>query len=214
MLGTMSSKSQMRSAVCSGNTARAITRACPSNSWRLGALDPKITSDKAALEAGTLQFKIDFTVLRDWFASEQWLKRNSLVAVAAGADGLSGFRRDDAWTALRDEATRFSQILFSARPGEREFWLGKGTEEERETVRRLGGPKPCVHGSDAHESAKLFRPDQDRFCWIKADATFEGLKQLLYEPQDRVFIGPTRPVYHDEARVMRAVKISDFEHLV
>jgi hypothetical protein len=173
------------------------------------AFDSKLTSNKAALEAGTLQFKVDFTTLRDWFTSEQWLKRNSLIAVAAGSDGLSGFRRDGAWAALRDEITRFSQILFSGRRGEREFWLGEGTEEERGTVRRLGGPKPCVHGSDAHEIAKLFRPDQDRFCWIKADATFEGLKQILYEPEDRVFIGPTPPVYHDEARVMRALKLSN-----
>ena len=26
-------------------------------------------------------------------------------------------------------------------------------------------------------------------CWIKADPTFEGLKQIIYEPKDRVFIG-------------------------
>lgn len=143
------------------------------------AFDNKITDDKAALEAGTLQFKVDFTTLRNWFTSEPWLQKNSLIAVAAGADGLSGFRRDGAWAALRDEITRFSQILFSGRPGEREFWLGQGTEEERATVKRLGGPKPCVHGSDAHEIAKLFRPDQDRLCWIKTDTTFEGLKQIL-----------------------------------
>jgi hypothetical protein len=173
------------------------------------AFDSKITDDGAALEAGTLQFKVDFTVLRDWFSSEPWLQRNAMIAVAAGADGVSGFRRDGAWAALRDEITRFSQILFSGRPGEREFWLGQGTEDERATVKRLGGPKPCVHGSDAHEIAKLFRPDQDRFCWIKADTTFEGLKQILYEPQDRIFIGPSPPIYHDEARVLCALKISD-----
>lgn len=173
------------------------------------AFNPKIKDDKAALEAGTLQFKVDFTTLRDWYNREPWLKQNSLIAVAAGMDGLSGFSRDGAWVALRDEITRFSKVLFSGRPGEREFWLGQGTEEERATVRRLGGPKPCVHGSDAHEIAKLFKPDQDRFCWIKADTTFEGLKQTLYEPQDRIFIGPTPPIYHDESRVIRSLKISD-----
>ena len=173
------------------------------------AFDPSITDNKTALQTGTLQFKVDFTALRQWFANEQWLLRNSLVVAAAGVDGLSGFRRDGAWAALRDEITRFSQILFSGRPGEREFWLEHGTEENRETVRRLGGPKPCVHGSDAHELAKLFKPDQDRFCWIKADTSFEGLRQILYEPQDRVFVGPTPPIYHDEARVMRAIKLSN-----
>jgi ABC-type Mn2+/Zn2+ transport system ATPase subunit len=173
------------------------------------AIDPTIQDDKNALEVGTTQFKVDFTTLRDWYNSEPWIKQHGLVAVSAGVDGLSGFRRDGAWMALRDEITRFSQILFSARPAERDFWLGQGSEEDRETVKRLGGIKPCVHGSDAHEIAKLFRPDQDRFCWIKADPTFEGLRQILYEPKDRVHIGPTPPVYHDEARVMRALKISN-----
>src|SRR5207248_605331 len=129
----------------------------------------------------------------DWYKAEHWLRQNSVVAVAAGVDGLSGFRRDGAWAALRDEITRFSQILFSGRPGEREFWLGEGNDEDRETGRRLGGPRPCIHGSDAHSIADLFRPEQDRFCWIKADPTFEGLRQILFEPADRVHIGPTPP---------------------
>jgi len=173
------------------------------------AFDASIRDDNAALRAGINQFKVDFSTLRDWYNTEHWLRRNSLVAVAAGADGLSGFRRDGAWAAYRDEVTRFSHILFSGRPGEREFWLGHGSEEDRATVMRLGGPKPCVHGSDAHEIATLFRPDQDRFCWIKADPTFEGLKQLLYEPEDRVHIGPSPPIFHDQTRVIRAVRISN-----
>ena len=73
----------------------------------------------------------------------------------------------------------------------------------------LGGCKPCIHGSDAHEIARLFCPDQDRFCWIKADPGFEGLKQLLYEPEDRVYIGSTPPILHDEARVIRSVTLSN-----
>src|SRR5216683_2244588 len=129
------------------------------------AFDARIRDDAAALKVGVTQFKVDFTRFRDWHGSEPWLRRNSLVAVAAGDDGLSGFRRDGAWAAHRDEITRFSQILFSGRPGEREFWLGLGSTEDRATLSRLGGPKPCVHGSDAHEIAKLFRPDGNRFCW-------------------------------------------------
>jgi hypothetical protein len=172
------------------------------------AFDSDIKDERAALRAGVTQFKVDFTSFRDWYHSEPWLKENALVAVAAGTDGLSGFRRDGAWAAHRDEITRFSQIIFSQRPGEREFWLGKGSSEDRATIARLGGLKPCVHGSDAHEIAKLFKPDNDRFCWIKADSTFEGLKQALYEPGDRVHIGPSPPIYHDQARVIRAVKVS------
>ncbi len=45
--------------------------------------------------------------------------------------------------------------------------------------------------------------------WIKADPTFEGLKQVLYEPMDRVFIGEDKPndklLYH----VIDKVKFQD-----
>jgi hypothetical protein len=60
------------------------------------AFDSSITHDRPALAAGVTQFKVDFTKFRDWFRSEKWLAENSLVAVAAGADGLSGFNRDGA----------------------------------------------------------------------------------------------------------------------
>lgn len=173
------------------------------------AFEPTIADDQAALATGVTQFKVDFSTFRDWFQSEPWLQQNALIAVAAGDDGLSGFHKDGAWAAFRDEITRFTQVLFSGRPGERDFWLGRRAKEDWETVRRLGGPKPCVHGSDAHSIAALFCPDQDRFCWIKADPTFEGLRQILYEPEDRVYIGPTPPVYHDQARVIRALRLSN-----
>jgi hypothetical protein len=53
------------------------------------AFDPGIKDDVAALKAGVTQFKVDFTRFREWYIAEHWLKRNSLVAVAAGEDGLS-----------------------------------------------------------------------------------------------------------------------------
>lgn len=172
------------------------------------AFDPTITAENAALKKGAEQFKIDFSRFHDdWFLKETWLRQNSLVAVSAGNDGLSGFLTQGGWAAHREEITRFSQILFCGRPGEREFWLAQGKNEDRETVEKLGGPRPCVHGSDAHSIGKLFKPDQDRFCWIKADPTFEGLRQILYEPGDRVYIGPTPPIYHDQARVIQSVKL-------
>ena len=177
---------------------------------RLGkAINNSIVDDKVALEKGAGKFKVDFTKFKEWYRSELWLNRNSLVAVAAGDDGLSGFSYDGGWSAHREEITRFSHIIFSGQPKEREYWLGKSKPEYKEHIDRLGGLKPCVHGSDAHSIERLFNPDMDRYCWIKADTTFEGLRQILYEPENRVYIGPTPPIYHDDARIIRSVKISN-----
>lgn len=54
--------------------------------------------------------------------------------------------------------------------------------------------KPCIHGSDAHCEEGLFNPNENRYCWIKADPTFEGLKQIIYEPEHRVHIGEEPPI--------------------
>jgi hypothetical protein len=56
-------------------------------------------------------------------------------------------------------------------------------------------PKPSIKGSDAHKIDYPFGQLQnqlsqpiDKYCWINADRTFKGLKQIVVEPS-RVFIG-------------------------
>jgi hypothetical protein len=40
----------------------------------------------------------------------------------------------------------------------------------------------------------------DKYCWIKADPTFEGLRQIINEPEDRVFIGALPPKMEEVRR--------------
>ena len=49
--------------------------------------------------------------------------------------------------------------------------------------------KPSILTSDAHK----FEDIGCRYTWIKADPTFEGLKQVMYEPKERVRIQTTIP---------------------
>ena len=76
-----------------------------------------------------------------------------------------------------------SDMIFSSNESTRQWALSKEFREE------FSGNKPCIWGSDAHSPEKLFNPDHERYCWIKADTTFEGLLQVVNEPKDRVFIG-------------------------
>lgn len=49
---------------------------------------------------------------------------------------------------------------------------------------------PLVRGSDNHNILEY----QLKFnCWIKADLTFEGLKQVIIQPKERVYIGDIPP---------------------
>ena len=69
----------------------------------------------------------------------------------------------------------------------------KFTEDQYKQFMEL--PKACVKGSDSHELDYPFgklKNDKsepiDKYCWIKGDLSFNGLKQIKYEP-DRVYIG-------------------------
>lgn len=51
--------------------------------------------------------------------------------------------------------------------------------------------KPIILCSDCHDPRK-YNPKEN--LWIKANLTFEGLKQCLYQPKERIFIGNIPPV--------------------
>lgn len=104
-----------------------------------------------------------------------------------------------------------SHGLFCGQKNTIAWCLGRLSSEmsQEQFIEEFGSLKPCVHGSDAHKISTLCKPDDDKFCWIKADPTFEGLRQIVYEPADRVYIGPSAPLYHDEARVIRSVTLGD-----
>ena len=59
-----------------------------------------------------------------------------------------------------------------------------------------GRPKPCVSGSDGHTIAafKTWRAETNtKKTWIKADPTFEGLRQITFEPTARVRVQEHNP---------------------
>ena len=80
-------------------------------------------------------------------------------------------------------------------------------EEEDERIREFGSIKPCIWGSDAHEYERMFKPAGDKYCWIKAETTFDGLRQILYEPEARVCIQKEVPDSKKDYLVIDSVEI-------
>ena len=85
--------------------------------------------------------------------------------------------------------------------------LAEGEEEER--IREFGSIKPCIWGSDAHSYDKMFSPAEDRFCWIKAEQSFEGLMQIIYEPKERVIIQKDYPNDKDIHQIIESIQFID-----
>lgn len=53
----------------------------------------------------------------------------------------------------------------------------------------LESNKPLLQSSDAHKEDSIGK----KYTWIKAEKTFEGLKQIIYEPETRVSIDEKKP---------------------
>ena len=90
--------------------------------------------------------------------------------------------------------------LFLGNEDDTEFFLNK------EKARFTGAiKKPVVHSSDAHKLDDIGK----KFTWIKADLTFEGLKQIICEPQDRVKIQANKPEEKSGYHVIKSIVIDN-----
>ncbi|MEE3044291.1 MAG: AAA family ATPase [Pseudomonadota bacterium] len=165
----------------------------PEDLIRLGTKVDASLSGRAALARGVTQFKVSFEQLTAAYKAVDWARENILIAVAGSEhDGTSGMRGESEG-AQRQEVERFSHIIFSSSPSQRDYWLGIKTSKD-DICARYGAQKPCLHGSDAHETAKVGVPDGDRFSWVKGSPHFDTLKQAVIDPAGRAYVGANPPM--------------------
>ena len=69
----------------------------------------------------------------------------------------------------------------------------------------IGFALPLVICSDNH-NIKEYTP---KYCWIKSDLTFEGLKQIIYEPIERVKIQENKPDEKNSYEVIDSITFLD-----
>lgn len=150
--------------------------------------------DEVAFREGANQFKVEVDAFLEAWADTPWIQRNALIAVpGSNNDGTAGLQGDASLAALRQKIERAAHIIFASQPAQRSFWLGQGKLPLEDLIASYGGPKPCLHGSDAHSLEKVGAPALDRFCWLKGDLTFETLRQACMEPELRVLVAQEAP---------------------
>ena len=163
------------------------------------------------LGEGVNLFKISITTFKNWYKEEKWLKDNSIVAVAnSNYDGVSGLK-DSGFLEQRKDFYYFADAIFSSNPKDVSFFMGKGVDPKETVIKEYRSLKPCIHGSDAHCFEKMFKPDNNRYCWIKADPSFVGLRQAILEPE-RVFIGDIPPaldrIHKNKTKILDSLHIT------
>lgn len=184
----------------------------------LGKSSNNSLDNDRAYKKGIKEFHLEPSKLIKLFKDKPKLKKNTIITVSnSNNDGASALQEHyklfenetGSLDAVRSNIYKLSDAIFSGNPNDREFFSGeKSGCNEQLVINKCGSLKPCIHGSDAHCEDKLFNPDENRFCWIKADLTFEGLKQILCEPKDRVKIQANKPEEKSGYHVIKSIKIN------
>lgn len=194
-----------------GQTFRAVK----DDFIKLGRLFDATLTDDAAYRKGIEQFVVDLSNLKQ-ILDDKDLRENVIVVVSNssndGASGIGNSSRQNAnsdLTVVRDDLCYFADMFFCATENSIKYFLGEGPLTKDEIVQKYGRLKPCVHGCDAHKNSDILKPNNNRYCWIKADCTFEGLKQIIYEPKERVKICDVHPETKRGYNVIDKITIND-----
>ncbi len=186
-------------------------------------IKPSITDDNIAYREGIEKFALDITTIKNLLDKNTLLKENSIVIVSnSNSDGASGLQKhydlfeneNGALDGVRQTIYKMSNAIFSTNSKDIKFFLGRKSrdivnynndiykQDVEEVIQKVGSLKPCIVGCDAHKEEDLFK----RFTWIKADPTFEGLKQIIYEPEERVRIQDEKPDFKEDKEIISKVK--------
>lgn len=161
------------------------------------------------IQVGMLCASVDDSKIVNLLTSQNLkFKGNYLLALPADED-LSTVHWNSQGHLSRKLLFQKSHIVFSSNSGTIDFSLGKRHSSVAEFINEFCSLKPCLWGSDAHCYKKLFKPDNNRATWIKSNPTFEGLKQVVYEPEERVRIQENIPEAKTPYLVIDKVRFID-----
>ena len=172
----------------------------------------KGASNETALQNGIESFVVSPSDLINLFKKKPNLRKNTITIVSnSNKDGNSAYQKHydffekvdkTSLEEIRKSIYHLSDLIFSSNKKDKDYFLGKKRnaggniiDDDKTVINKCGSLKGCIHGSDAHTENELFSPANELFCFVKSDPTFDGLKQVLIEPEERLFIGKTPPIF-------------------
>lgn len=154
-------------------------------------------------------------VLKDGFPINEYL----IIGVANGYGSLRPEKNDGRGSEYAKELDKICDGFFG-NSSNTSFFLNDVNGREQHNLPR----KPVLNACDAHSFEDLDNKlgkeyikkdnegkvlDRSEITWIKADLTFEGLKQILCEPKNRVKIQANKPEEKNGYHVIKSIEIKN-----
>jgi hypothetical protein len=186
-------------------------------------LGSSLTTDEQRYKKGIDSFVIDLKTLKSVLNKNKNFRDNCILVVSnSNNDGASAVQKhydlfeneEGSLDGLRSSIYKISHAIFSTNIKDINYFLGKrleGTDgyneeiykqEVNDVIRDRGSLKSCLVGCDSHKESTLF----NKFTWLKGDLTFEGLRQICFEPEQRVKIQTDKPDFKEDKVVIDRVK--------
>lgn len=172
-------------------------------------------------ESATVTRKSIATAFNKVFGNKANRKDHFLIFTSANNDGIRPKRGVKRKEIITDEIDKFSDGFFGGNQNVNHFLKVNRLENPNIIIRK----KPVVAGCDAHsfEEINKFLGKQVKeeiggkelivrdIMWVKADPTYEGLKQIIYEPipGDRIKIGSIKPDTKDSFKIISKICFSN-----
>ncbi|MFL1475256.1 TrlF family AAA-like ATPase [Pseudomonas grimontii] len=167
---------------------------------------PPFANAGGELFVGMMNASVDENQLISILSNNATFKDKYLIGLPCDED-LSDVNWNSQGHNVRKNLIKQSHFIFSSNPKTARFFLGGNDKES--FAKEFGAVKACLWGSDAHTEAEMFRPAKNRHTWIKSDLTFEGLKQVVYDPSSRVVIQELCPQQKSSYQTIDQVRFVD-----
>lgn len=125
-----------------------------------------------------------------------------LIMLPNKGDGIAtdvGTGDQDDFTFIND----YVDIIQSSSTSDREFYLKK---HNKNSFNRLF---PCVKGSDTHDFENLSKLRNEECTWIKSTLSFDGLRSILFEPEDRVIVQNENPDNKISSKQVKVIQMPE-----
>jgi len=149
----------------------------------------KLADYGSDLEEGFNNLCFDEDYILKHLENNTFLKDKYLIAI--GKTEWESLAWNDQSIAIKKDIINKANVVFTSVKDIKDFEKAKAKLKEQNVNDLLLDCSDAHYNSDSQEKDRIGKC----FTWIKADPTFEGLKQIIYEPEERVRIQENNPEY-------------------
>ncbi|GEM_PF-59096 len=159
------------------------------------------------LEIGMMNAVVDDEQITQILINKASIFKNKYFILLPCDEDLSKVKWDGQDHHTRKLFIQKSDILIATNPKTIKWALGEFNDSIQQYISEFKSLKPCIGGSDAHNFEELFTKNSERGVWIKADVSFEGLRQIIFEPAQRIHLSNEQPHKKDAKNIIEEVKV-------